>query len=145
MTTHLSNELAQNLSANPQVKLVSADDRKLLEEKLVRLLGVKNTLARWWWQETSKTPFVINYGQDTDAFISFPNALKRIDEAVTIFVTDDKQAPWPCFQLSLTVFIEAVQSSPFAEFIIMSSDQTWALLDTHNNQILLYGSITLGD
>lgn len=136
-------ELVRNLRERPEVLEITGNENEIEERALAQLVGPRKTSSRWWWQNATQKPFSIKYHDDPKFYLDFLKLVNKIEESAFIFVSDDYAPPWPCFKSKLTILTETIQNSAFAEFLLLDEGHRWAMVDTHHNQLLLFGDLNI--
>ena len=136
-------DLVSRLQDAADVEQVSDEHYHNIQRKLAFIMGCDDEERRWWWENQNSNRFVFSYNEKHSFYSDLMRLTEGIDRNVYIFITGDKVPPWRCFRGGFSKISNEIEESSLTEFIILDCDFHWAMADTHHNQLMLYGHISI--
>lgn len=100
---------------------------------------VKDKSVRWWWESLNEGSRAVVYGSDDG--LTKLKQIVGVDSECTLFVTDDEFPPWPAFSAKSRTIIDLLGEHRYFEFLLVSNSLDWCVFDTHENTLILTGSL----
>lgn len=95
--------------------------------------------ATWWWTVLRPPVASLRYGEKDGLTLLL--RLVPSETTVVLVVTDDEHTPWPAFEGSLREVVTMLREARVFEFWIVTRDWRWIVFDTHNNELVVSGSL----
>ncbi len=100
---------------------------------------IGHSAGQWWWESLRGEAVAIQYGSRDG--LSIVGDLVERDESVFFVPTDDASPPWPVFFGDIDRFIALLKELRFFEYFLTDKDSTWAVFDTHDNCLVVIGTL----
>ena len=134
----LLDELGDAASAIPGLRRLSDADAVGLQA-LVGESFVRDTACVWWWTSIHGPSKSVDYG-DADGLEVLAELVEPDSQAV-LFVTDDEPGPWPAVRGRVGDLMAMLGEMRVFEFFLVDPDRKWIVFDTHENRLVLAGSL----
>jgi hypothetical protein len=95
--------------------------------------------ATWWWTALREPAISLRYGNEDGVALLL--RLLPSDTTVVLVVTDDERAPWPAFEGALVDVATMLREVRVFEFWVVPRDLGWIVFDTHENALVVCGSL----
>lgn len=95
--------------------------------------------ATWWWAVLREPVISLRYGEGDGVALLL--RLQPPDTRVVLVVTDDEQPPWPAFEGALQDVVAMLREVRVFEFWVAPRDWRWIVFDTHENALVVAGSL----
>lgn len=95
--------------------------------------------ATWWWTSLREPRVAVRYGEADGLRLLL--RLQPHDTTAVLAVTDDEPVPWPAFKGALGNLVAMVRDVRAFEFWIAPPDSRWIVFDTHENALVVAGSL----
>lgn len=126
--------LARNLGL---AELSDADGAQVAQ--CVQDAFVTKPEATWWWTVLAPPVASLPYGENDGLALLL--RLLPAETTVLLVVTDDEHAPWPVFEGALPEVVTMLREARAFEFWVATRDWRWIVFDTHNNELVVAGSL----
>ena len=90
-----------------------------------------------WWEGLKGSATRVPYGS-ADGLAKLESLLGEQAD-VRLIVTDEEEPPWPVYAGGALQLIAMLRECRFCEFMMAAPDLSWAIFDTHMNELVSVG------
>lgn len=135
----LAHEVEMSAERIGRVHRLSSDETNSRVSRLAETY-VKDARALWWWGDLKLPSKRIAY-RDHGGLPMWPNMVGPETEAILV-VTDDSEPPWIAYSGCARDLAEMLQECRFFEYFVAARDESWMIFDTHENELVVVGTLS---
>ncbi len=95
--------------------------------------------ATWWWESLRPPTKRLNYGH-SDGLSMLVNLIDSESDVIMV-VTDDAPPPWHVYLARPQKLVALLRECRFFEYFVAATDRRWIIFDTHQNDLILGGTL----
>lgn len=134
MDQELCDGIRVYVAANPDLRLLNADETESLRKEVARRFGISDQQL-WWWENLPLPTRSLAYSAGEGLQLFLENVPSGTQMAF-LFVTDDDPPPWVCVSGPPQALIGLLAQLRFVECFMVDEAVNWVIFDTHHNMLV---------
>jgi hypothetical protein len=138
--SELAESIRRYAASHPELLVLDAKSADQLTKTIARA-HVRDQLRLWWWESLREPAATESYGS-ADGLARVQQLLGEKPGPFTLMVTDDERPPWMGVRGPLESLVSLLRDQHYFEYLLVDDSLTWVLFDTHENNLVVAGSLT---